>query len=149
MGRACGKLVRESEVSTGLSTQAPRYGGMMSITRDNPTVEENRNAGTPEWQLRNVRFDDPVTLASFPLVRHLTSSAIQGYASKTSVYPGESIDLMVSMEAGRGGTLSTSTGWAGTAGWAVGTWGRWGPIRVGRSQCRLWGCRGCGNAHGR
>ena len=73
-------------------------GGMMSITRDNPTVEENRRAGTPEWQLRNVRFDDPVTLASFPLVRHLTSSAIQGYASKTSVYPGESIDLMVSME---------------------------------------------------
>ena len=62
---------------------------MMSIARDNPTVAENRRAGTPEWQLRNVRFDDPVTLASFPLVRHLTSSAIQGYASRTSVYPGE------------------------------------------------------------
>ena len=69
-----------------------------SNTKDNATVEENRKAGTLEWQLRNVRFDDPVTLASFPLVRHLTSSAIHGYASKTSVYPGESIDIMVSME---------------------------------------------------
>ena len=69
-----------------------------SDTKDNATVEENRRAGTLEWQLRNVRFDDPVTLASFPLVRHLTSSALQGYASKTSVYPGESIDIMVSME---------------------------------------------------
>ena len=95
---ACGKLVREAEASDRIEYAGARYGGMMSITRDNPTVEENRNAGTPEWQLRNVRFDDPVTLASFPLVRHLTSSAIQGYASKTSVYPGETIDLMVSME---------------------------------------------------
>ena len=69
-----------------------------SNTKDNAVEEENRRAGTLEWQLRNVRFDDPVTLASFPLVRHLTSSAIQGYASKTSVYPGESIDIMVSME---------------------------------------------------
>jgi len=85
-----------------------RDGGEMDIAKDNPakdnpakdnpTVEESRRAGTLEWQLRNVRFDDPVTLASFPLVRHLTSSAIQGYASKMSVYPGESIDLMVSME---------------------------------------------------
>ena len=50
----------------------------MSTANDNPTVAENREAGTLEWQLRNVRFDDPVTLASFPLVRHLTSSAIQG-----------------------------------------------------------------------
>ena len=71
---------------------------MKDNAKDNATVEENRRAGTLEWQLRNVRFDDPVTLASFPLVRHLTSSAIQGYASKTSVYPGESIDIMVSME---------------------------------------------------
>ncbi len=67
-------------------------------TRDNPTMEENRKQGTLEWQLRNVRFDDPVTLASFPLVRHLRSSAIEGYVSKTSAYPGESLDIKVSME---------------------------------------------------
>ena len=66
--------------------------------RDNPTTEENRKQGTLEWQLRNVRFDDPVTLASFPLVRHLRSSAIEGYVSKTSAYPGESLDIKVSME---------------------------------------------------
>ncbi len=75
---------------------------MHQTAADNPTVQENRRLGDPEWQLRNVRFDAPVTLASFPLVRHLRSSAIEGYASCTSAYPGESIDFMVSMQpAGR------------------------------------------------
>ena len=64
----------------------------------NPTSTENQLPGSPHWQLRNIRFDAPVTMASFPLVRHLRSSAIEGYASKTSLYPGETIDFMVSMQ---------------------------------------------------
>ena len=66
--------------------------------KDNPIVEENRKQGTPEWQLQYHRFDDPVTLAAYPLVRRLRSSAIEGYASRTSVLPGEAIDFMVSMD---------------------------------------------------
>ena len=65
---------------------------------DNAVVEENARAGTVEWQLQNCRFDDPVTLASYPLTRRLRSSDIEGYASKTSVYRGDSIDFMVSMD---------------------------------------------------
>ena len=70
----------------------------VSTSRDNPTVEENRKQGTVEWQLQNCRFDDPVTLASFPLIRRLRSSAIEGYASKPSVLPGDAVDFMVSMD---------------------------------------------------
>lgn len=64
----------------------------------NPTIAENQHPGSPHWQLRNIRFDAPVTMASFPLVRHLRSSAIEGYASKPSLYPGETIDFMISMQ---------------------------------------------------
>ena len=65
---------------------------------DGPVAEENRRAGTTEWQLRNCRFDDPVTLASYPLVRRLRSSAIEGYVSATSVYQGGSVDIKVSLD---------------------------------------------------
>ena len=69
---------------------------------DNPIVEENRKPGTVEWQLQFTSFDDPITLASHPLIRRTRSVAIEGYASKASVLPGETIDFMVSMEqAGR------------------------------------------------
>ena len=64
----------------------------------NPTSAENQLPGSPHWQLRNIRFDAPVTMASFPLVRHLRSSAIEGYASKTGIYPGETIDFMISLD---------------------------------------------------
>ena len=66
--------------------------------RDNPIVEENRKPGTPEWQLQYTNCDDPITLAAFPKVRRLRSSGIEGYASRTSVLPGETIDFMVSMD---------------------------------------------------
>ena len=73
---------------------------MTSATRkrDNAVVEENRRIGTVDWQLQNCRFDDPVTLASYPLVRRLRSSAIEGFVSRTSVYPGDDIDIKVSMD---------------------------------------------------
>ena len=66
--------------------------------RDNAVVEENRRPGTVEWQLQNCRFDDPVTLASYPLIRRLRSSAIEGFVCSQSVYPGDSVDIMVSLD---------------------------------------------------
>lgn len=66
--------------------------------KDNAVVEENRQPGTVDWQLQNCRFDDPVTLASYPLIRRLRSSAIEGYVSATSVYQGDSVDIKVSMD---------------------------------------------------
>ncbi len=67
-------------------------------TRDNRIVEENRKPGTVEWQLQYTSFDNPITLASHPLIRQLRSLAIEGYASKTSVLPVETIDFMVSLD---------------------------------------------------
>ena len=66
--------------------------------RDGHIVEENSRPGTTGWQLRNCRLDDPITMASHPLVRRLRSSAIEGYVSDTSVYQGDSIDIMVSLD---------------------------------------------------
>lgn len=48
------------------------------------TEKENEFTGTLDWQLTSFRFDG------------LRSPSIEGYASRTSVYPGECIDLMVS-----------------------------------------------------
>src|SRR5438445_7417563 len=69
-----------------------------AASKDNRIVEENRKPGTAEWQLRFHSFDDPVTMASYPLNRRLRHSAIEGYVSKTSVPAGEPIDFMVSMK---------------------------------------------------
>lgn len=63
----------------------------------NDTVLENSNQGTLNWQMTSFQFDYPSNLQSSPLVRGLRSSVIEGYASRTSVYTGESIDLMVSV----------------------------------------------------
>ncbi len=65
--------------------------------KDNRTVQENRNPGTHEWQLQYTSFDTPVTMASYPMVRYLRSVAIEGYATRTSLLPGESLDFKVSM----------------------------------------------------
>jgi len=67
-----------------------------AIIRSNPTAEENKKKGTREWQLQYIRFDDPRMLAAYPLMRNLRSSVIEGYASRTSLYPGESIDFKIS-----------------------------------------------------
>jgi len=65
--------------------------------RDNRIVEENSRPGTAEWQLQYTSFDNPITLASYPMNRQLRSSVIEGFTSKASVAPGETLDLMVSM----------------------------------------------------
>lgn len=62
----------------------------------NVTVQENLLQGTLNWQMTLFQFDYPESLQGYPLNRGIRSSMIEGYASRTSVYPGESIDLMVS-----------------------------------------------------
>jgi hypothetical protein len=80
-------------------TISPSMLSFQSASKKKPVnriVEENSKPGTLEWQLQYTRFDDPITLASYPLIRNLRSSMIEGFASKTSVAPGDSIDFMVS-----------------------------------------------------
>jgi hypothetical protein len=72
--------------------------GALGAPPDNPIVQENSRPGTNQWQLQHTEFENPVTLMSYPLNRKLRSIAIEGYASKTSVLPGETIDIMVSMK---------------------------------------------------
>ena len=90
MVRNTGMLGLAGAVSplTTFAIPAKRKGG--------PIEEENSKPGTLEWQLQYTRFDDPITLASTPLIRNTRSSMIEGFVSKTSLLPGESIDFMVS-----------------------------------------------------
>lgn len=92
------KFIRNSALTVSL----PVFGGLGSAavqrSKANRIVEENAKPGTPGWQLQYTRFDDPITLASYPLTRELRSSTIEGYASKTSVAPGEDIDIKVSLD---------------------------------------------------
>src|SRR5690554_1493826 len=69
-----------------------------SENRSGLIVDENSKPGTVEWQLQFTGFTTPVTMASYPLIRYLRSISIEGFASKTSVYPGEKIDFKVSMD---------------------------------------------------
>lgn len=63
---------------------------------ENIIVHENNKEGTLNWQMSHFRFEHPGFLQGSPLIRGLRSPAIEGYASATSVYPGDTIDLMVS-----------------------------------------------------
>ena len=49
-------------------------------------VDENKKPGTTDWQLTYVRSD------------HYRSKLIEGYCSKTSLRPGESLDIFLSAE---------------------------------------------------
>ncbi|MBD2861446.1 N,N-dimethylformamidase beta subunit family domain-containing protein [Paenibacillus oceani] len=62
----------------------------------NPTQRENTQPGTLDWQITKFKFDYTPTQQG-TLIRGLRSSAIEGYASRTSVYPGDSIELKVSV----------------------------------------------------
>jgi hypothetical protein len=75
-------------VAVALAAQAPK--------RDNPIVAENHKPGTPLWQLQYTQFDYPPAMQSYPLIRGLRSSAVEGFASRASVAPGESIDFRIS-----------------------------------------------------
>src|SRR5438067_2073485 len=104
-----GKNARQGEISMPSETRKtgpnspPSSAGAPAILLqtasqpDNPTVEENRRPGTTAWQLQYYRCDDPVTMASTPLNRRLRSSTVEGFVSKTSVLPGETLDFKVSL----------------------------------------------------
>lgn len=102
MGSSKRPLSRRAFVKSGASLTAGSLlssgQGSEASSKDNPIVQENRKPGTLEWQLQCHRFDDPVTLASYPLNRRLRSSVIEGYASRTSVLPGEEIEFKVSLQ---------------------------------------------------
>jgi hypothetical protein len=74
------------------------FGSPATQKRTGRIAEENSRPGTVEWQLQFTGFDTPVTMASYPMVRYLRSRSIEGFVSKTSLYPGESIDFKVSMD---------------------------------------------------
>lgn len=76
---------------SGLAQTTPRKKG-------GALANENAKPGTPEWQLQYTRFDDPISMASYPLIRGLRSPMIEGYVSKTSLYQGESIDFKISTD---------------------------------------------------
>ncbi|TVR45324.1 MAG: hypothetical protein EA425_18315 [Puniceicoccaceae bacterium] len=57
----------------------------------NPTVLENANAGANDWRLANVLLDRGTSYG-------LRSPRVEGFASKTSLYPGEPIDFHISAE---------------------------------------------------
>ncbi|MFD0712110.1 N,N-dimethylformamidase beta subunit family domain-containing protein [Paenibacillus sp. GCM10027626] len=63
----------------------------------NAIVAENQLEGTLDWQITRFLFEYPESTMGLPLTRGLRSPAIEGFASATSVYPGESIDFKVSM----------------------------------------------------
>src|SRR5512133_769817 len=97
------RLIKNVTIAGLAGTLAPLTG--LSQKTVNPQkkmqgliAEENSKPGTPFWQLQYTRFDDPITLASNPLIRNTRCVKIEGYASKTSLYPGESIDFKVSAD---------------------------------------------------
>lgn len=69
-----------------------------SAPRPNATTEENSKPGTLDWQLKYYRRDHGTGSG-------LRSVQIEGYASDTSVYPGQSIDLKVSTDPARKFTI--------------------------------------------
>lgn len=55
-------------------------------TMDNQIVNENKNLGTTDWQLTYIKS------------AHYRSDSVEGYCSKTSLRPGESVDIFISTE---------------------------------------------------
>jgi hypothetical protein len=83
---------------------------MQAGARSNPTVEENRKPGTLDWQLKYYRRDRFNGSG-------LRSPELEGYCSDVSVYPGESLDLMVSTDPARKFTIDIyRTGYYGGKG---------------------------------
>ncbi|WP_188998023.1 N,N-dimethylformamidase beta subunit family domain-containing protein [Paenibacillus nasutitermitis] len=63
----------------------------------NAIAEENKLNGTLDWQITRYIYEYPESTMGLPLTRGLRSPAIEGFASATSVYPGEQIDFKISM----------------------------------------------------
>src|SRR5262245_12400423 len=58
---------------------------------DNRVTQENRKAGTAEWQLAHYSFDRATGSG-------LRSPRLEGYASEVSAYPGEKIEFLISTD---------------------------------------------------
>jgi hypothetical protein len=96
------KLIKNAALA-GLAGALTPLSGLAQTTGRKPeglVAIENSKPGTPEWQLQYTRFDDPITLASYPLIRNTRAFMLEGYVSRTSLYPGESIDFKVSEDPG-------------------------------------------------
>jgi hypothetical protein len=77
---------------------------------DTRVAEENRRAGTVEWQLKHYSFDRGSGSG-------LRSPRLEGYCSEVSVYPGEKIRFLVSTDPPRRFTIDLyRTGWYGGKG---------------------------------
>lgn len=92
-------MIKKTGVLGAGSALVPNHFSIVNLQKTSTrTEEENSKEGTLDWQLQYTGFDAPITMASYPLNRYLRSVVIEGYVSKTSLYPGESIDFMVSTE---------------------------------------------------
>lgn len=90
--------------------KSPGALGLAAAAVSNPVAEENRQPGTLNWQLKFHRRDRSGGSG-------LRSPEIEGYASDTSVYPGETIDLSVSTAPARPFTVDIyRTGYYGGKG---------------------------------
>ncbi len=77
---------------------------------DNRITEENRRPGTVEWQLKHYSFDRQGGAG-------LRSPRLEGYASDTSLYPGQKIEFLVSASPARRFTIDIyRTGYYGGKG---------------------------------
>jgi len=75
-----------------------RASGQPRPRRDNPVVAENQKRGTAQWQLQYTEFDYSAAWQGYPLIRGLRSPAVEGFASRTSVAAGESVDFKISTD---------------------------------------------------
>lgn len=86
--------------AAGLSASMVPFTGFADTGTQNKgglIESENSKPGTHEWQLQYTSFDTPVSMASYPMIRYLRSVSIEGYVSKASLLPGETLDFKVSM----------------------------------------------------
>ncbi|HTF29827.1 MAG TPA: N,N-dimethylformamidase beta subunit family domain-containing protein, partial [Flavitalea sp.] len=81
------KLLKDSARAGLVGGLTPLIGSADSSSRKRGIIElENMKAGTTDWQLTYIKTE------------HHRSKSIEGYCSKTSLRPGESIDIFLSAE---------------------------------------------------
>ncbi len=78
-------FIRRSAATAWAGALAPMVAS--AAERASLIVEENRNAGSLDWQLTRVKLDKP---------QGVRASAVEGYCSRQSVLAGEALDIFVS-----------------------------------------------------
>ena len=92
------KMLKGTAAGLGASIAPLASFAHVSPQKKNNLIQaENTKPGTHEWQLQYTSFDTPVTMASYPMIRYLRSVSIEGYVTRASLLPGESLDFKVSM----------------------------------------------------